>query len=91
LDGTVTAPRKTPQCRFNEKGVRNQYPERHPSQRSGLPRVLGMMSGHDRMGGRCRTNGAPSRLGLMAAFDFRRQLVFNVTHAEYDRIDALKL
>ncbi len=28
---------------------------------------------------------------LMAAFDFRRQLVLNVTHAEYDRIDALKL
>jgi len=27
----------------------------------------------------------------MAAFDFRRQLVLNVTHAEYDRIDALKL
>jgi mRNA-degrading endonuclease HigB of HigAB toxin-antitoxin module len=54
-------------------------------------RVLGRMCGHDRMGGRCRTNGAPSRLGLMAAFDFRRQLVFNVTHAEYDRIDALKL
>ena len=66
LDGTVTAPRKTPQCRFNEKGVRNQYPERHPSQRSGLPRVLGMMSGHDRMEGRCRTNEAPSRLALCA-------------------------
>jgi hypothetical protein len=28
---------------------------------------------------------------LMAAFDFRRQLALNVTHAEYDRIDALKL
>ena len=28
---------------------------------------------------------------LMAAFDFRRQLVLNVTHAEYDRTDALKL
>jgi len=27
----------------------------------------------------------------MAAFDFRRQLVLNVAHAEYDRIDALKL
>jgi hypothetical protein len=27
---------------------------------------------------------------LMAAF-FRRQLVLNVTQAEYDRIDALKL
>jgi mRNA-degrading endonuclease HigB of HigAB toxin-antitoxin module len=28
---------------------------------------------------------------LMAAFDFRRQLVLNVTHAEYDRVDALTL
>jgi hypothetical protein len=28
---------------------------------------------------------------LMAAFDFRRQLVLNGTHAEYGRIDALKL
>jgi hypothetical protein len=28
---------------------------------------------------------------LAAAFDFRRQIVFNGTHVEYDRIDALKL
>src|SRR5262245_57578017 len=40
--------------------------ERHRSQRSVLLRVLGRMSGHDRMDGRCRTNGAPSRLALRA-------------------------
>ena len=28
---------------------------------------------------------------LAAAFGFHRQIVFNGTHAEYDRIDALKL
>jgi hypothetical protein len=28
---------------------------------------------------------------LAAAFDFRRHLVLDGTHAEYDRIDALKL
>jgi hypothetical protein len=28
---------------------------------------------------------------LVAAFDFRRQLVLDGTHAEYDRIDAAKL
>jgi len=28
---------------------------------------------------------------LVAAFDFRRQIVFNSTRAEYDRIDALKV
>ena len=28
---------------------------------------------------------------LAAAFDFRRQLALHRTHAEYDRIDALKL
>jgi hypothetical protein len=27
----------------------------------------------------------------VAAFDFRRQFVLNGTHAEYDRINALKL
>jgi hypothetical protein len=27
---------------------------------------------------------------LVAAFDFRRQFVLNGTHAEYDRINALK-
>jgi hypothetical protein len=42
LDGTVTARTKR-LCRFG-KGVWNQYPQRHPSQRGGLPRVLGMMS-----------------------------------------------
>jgi len=36
------------------------------AQRSVLLRVLGRMSGHDRMGGRCRTNRAPSRLALCA-------------------------
>jgi hypothetical protein len=30
-------------------------------------------------------------LHLVAAFDFRRQFVLNGTHAEYDRINALKL
>ena len=32
--------------------ARSNRPERHPSQHSGLPRALGTMSGHDRMGGR---------------------------------------
>jgi hypothetical protein len=91
LDGTAATPYEAARCRSNRESIQNQRSERHRSQRSVLLRVLGRMCGHDRMGGRCRTNGAPSRLGLMAAFDFRRQLVFNVTHAEYDRIDALKL
>ena len=30
------APCKTPQCRLNEKALWDQYPERHPSQRSGF-------------------------------------------------------
>jgi hypothetical protein len=33
----------------------------------------------------------PPAFHLAAAFDFRRHLVLDGTHAEYDRIDALKL
>jgi hypothetical protein len=53
-------------CRSNRKGIHNQRSERHLSQHGVLLRVLGGMSGHDRMEGRCRTNGAPSRLALRA-------------------------
>ena len=68
MNRTVTAPYKTPRCRFNEKGIWKQYSERHPSQPGVLWRVLGRMCGHDRMGGRCRTNGAPgTRVGSAAA------------------------
>src|SRR6266700_5353137 len=68
MNRTVPAPYKTPRCRFNEKGIWKQYSERHPSQPGVLWRVLGRMCGHDRMGGRCRTNGAPgTRVGSAAA------------------------
>src|SRR6266566_2900841 len=55
-DGAVTALCETPRRR----------PERYQSQASVLPRALGTMFGYDRMEGRCRTNGVPSRLALRA-------------------------
>jgi hypothetical protein len=67
LDGTAAAPHEVTWCRSDRKIVQNQRSERHRSQCSVLLRVLGgRMSGHDRMEGRCRTNGAPSRLALRA-------------------------
>jgi hypothetical protein len=66
FDGTAAAPYETAWCRSNQESSQNLRSERHRSQRSVLLRVFGMMSGHDRMGGRCRTNDAPSRLALCA-------------------------
>ncbi|KGJ64286.1 hypothetical protein BJA5080_06088 [Bradyrhizobium diazoefficiens SEMIA 5080] len=66
MDGTAAAPDEVAWCRSNRESIQNQRSERHRSQRSVLLRVLGGMSGHDRMGGRCRTNDAPSRLALRA-------------------------
>jgi hypothetical protein len=66
LDGTAAAPYEAAWCRSNRESIQNQHSLRHRSQRSVLLRVLGRMCGHDRMGGRCRTNGAPSRLALCA-------------------------
>jgi len=57
---------KRPGAARTEKAFKINVSERHLSQRSVLSRVLVMMSRHDRMGGRCRTNGAPSRLALRA-------------------------
>jgi len=66
LDGTSAAPHEVAWRRSNPESIQNQRSERHRSQHSVLSRVLGGTSGHDRMGGRCRTNGAPSRLALRA-------------------------
>jgi len=66
LDGTAAAPYEAAWCHSNRESIQNQCFERHRSQRSVLLRVLGRMRRHDRMGGRCRTNGAPSRLALCA-------------------------
>ena len=69
LDGTAAAPYETAWCRSNRESIQNQRSERHRSQPSVLLRVLGRMPGHDRMGGRCRTNGAPlARLFCFHAF-----------------------
>jgi len=68
LDGTAAAPYEAAWCRSNRESIQNQRSERHRSQRSVLLRVLGTMSVHDRMEGRCRTNGARgTRVGSAAA------------------------
>jgi len=72
LDGTAAAPHESVGCRSNRESIQNQRSERHHSQRSVLLRMLGGVSGHDRMGGRCRTNGAPSK--ARAARDRLRRL-----------------
>ncbi len=49
LDGTAAAPYEAAWCRSNRESIQNQRSERHRSQRSVLLRVLGRMSGHDRV------------------------------------------
>jgi hypothetical protein len=69
LDSIAAAPYEAAWCRSNREIIPNQRSERHRSQHSVLLRVLGRMSGQNRTGGRCRTNGAPSRLAQRVEVD----------------------
>jgi hypothetical protein len=41
----------------NQESIQNQHSKRHRSLRGVLLRVPGRMSGHERLGGRCQSNG----------------------------------